>query len=157
MNLYCGSLQASASTTINDHRFVTMPSIGPEIPAHLLLNATPEDERELPIGPKIPQALTATASDDDDDDYTPPLPPDLVASSSGDKVCPTRPVIGPSFPHAIVNNPTYDDSDDDEVGPKPLPAGIKYREQDAVAQFIEKEENRRKNAEVSRETLNLDV
>lgn len=126
-----------------------MPSIGPEIPAHLLRNVTPEDEHQgnPSIGPKILQALNATA---DDDDYTPPLPSGSVASSSGDKARPTRPTIGPYFPSAVGSSVAYDDSDDDEVGPKPLPAGLKYREQDAVAQFIEKEENRRKNAEVSR-------
>ncbi|KAJ8703356.1 hypothetical protein PTI98_001983 [Pleurotus ostreatus] len=93
-----------------------MPSIGPEIPAHLLRNTTPGDEQqgEPSIGPKIPHALTTAPDDDDDDDDYTPLPPDLVASRSSDK---------------------------------PLPAGIKYREQDAVAQFIEKEEARRKNAE----------
>lgn len=130
-----------------------MPSIGPEIPAHLLRNTTPGDEQQgqpSSIGPKIPHALTtAPDDDDDDDDYTPPLPPDLVASSSSDKAHPTRPILGPSFPPATGSSVTFDDSDDDEVGPKPLPAGIKYREQDAVAQFIEKEETRRKNAEVS--------
>ncbi|KAF7437428.1 hypothetical protein PC9H_004267 [Pleurotus ostreatus] len=126
-----------------------MPSIGPEIPAHLLRNTTPGDEQqgEPSIGPKIPHALTTAPDDDDDDDDYTPLPPDLVASRSSDKVRPARPILGPSFPPAPGSSVTFDDSDDDEVGPKPLPAGIKYREQDAVAQFIEKEEARRKNAE----------
>ena len=40
-----------------------------------------------------------------------------------------------------------DDSDDD-IGPKPLPAGAQLGERDAAAEFREREERRRKAAEV---------
>lgn len=62
--------------------------------------------------------------------------------------------MGPSLPNYA---PTYDpnsayaneDSDsDDDIGPKPLPAGMQHQQTDAVQEFLEREEKRRKAAEV---------
>ncbi|KAH7925689.1 hypothetical protein BV22DRAFT_417566 [Leucogyrophana mollusca] len=130
-----------------------MSSIGPQIPAHLLPTPTAEDS-------------------DEDDDYTPALPPDLLAArtqpgpSSGTPR-PTSPpvpppaasasisrsaadsssrrVVGPSFPGPN----SYDDDSDDDVGPKPLPAGLSaaHEERSGVQEFLEREERRRKQAE----------
>lgn len=44
-----------------------------------------------------------------------------------------------------------DESDsDDDVGPKPLPAGMHHEAADPVKEFMEREEKRRKLAEVGR-------
>jgi hypothetical protein len=45
-----------------------------------------------------------------------------------------------------------EDSDDDDVGPKPLPSGLQpMHEKDAVTEFMEREERRRKNEEIAKE------
>ena len=46
-------------------------------------------------------------------------------------------------------NVIEDDDDDDEVGPMPLPGGFVVEEKDGVTEFLEKEEKRRKQVEVS--------
>ena len=65
--------------------------------------------------------------------------------------------VGPELPSHLINpkNSENDessekgsDSDDDEFGPKPLPAGMQHQQTDAVKEFIEREEKRRKLAEV---------
>ncbi len=63
---------------------------------------------------------------------------------------PTRRTIGPSFPpHPSYSRPD-EYSDDDDVGPRPLPAGFQpTHEKDAVTEFIEREERRRKNEEAA--------
>ncbi|KAL0949026.1 hypothetical protein HGRIS_009121 [Hohenbuehelia grisea] len=128
-----------------------MSSIGPQIPAHLLANHSNDDDDEPgPVGPQIPSHLltkpspqTAAAEDDSDDDYAPALPPDLAASRAAAGPSQTR--IGPAMP---TPGARYDDDDsDDDVGPMPLPAGVHIEEPDAVTQFMQKEENRRRQAE----------
>ncbi|KAJ7649382.1 hypothetical protein DFH06DRAFT_553287 [Mycena polygramma] len=130
-----------------------MSNIGPAIPSHLLNRpSTTTDDDEAgpqPAGPQLPPPVQQTGADDDDseDDYAPALPPDMVASSS------KKPIVGPTMPPAYP--PTYDrrvqyhdpnDSDDD-VGPRPLPAGVNFEERDAVKEFMAKEEKRRKEVE----------
>ena len=67
--------------------------------------------------------------------------------------------IGPELPSHLKNpkNSESDDEppekepeddDDDDFGPKPLPAGMQHQQTDAVKEFIEREEKRRKLAEV---------
>ena len=65
--------------------------------------------------------------------------------------------IGPEVPsHLKASDPTTnyhsadedDDDSDDDFGPKPLPAGMQHQQTDAVKEFIEREEKRRKLAEV---------
>ncbi|KAF9007939.1 hypothetical protein BDQ17DRAFT_1350292 [Cyathus striatus] len=120
-------------------------NIGPQIPAHLLSNL-----------------MEAKGDDDgdDDDDYVPQLPPELAAkratkeSSMPPPFTPassTRRPMGPTLPSYA---PTYDpntyyeqEDDDDDVGPKPLPAGMQHQETDAVKEFIEREERRKKQLE----------
>jgi len=141
----------------------TGPSVGPSIPTHLLSgtvdrSTTPEDEdveAEGPprptIGPSIPSIVPAQPSgpafpqdeedEEEEDDYTPALPPKLLASRSASKR-----VHGPSFPPSAAQGFGGEDSDED-VGPMPLPAGFSLPETDAVSEFLEKEERRRKHVE----------
>ena len=136
---------------------------GPQIPTHLMqstVNIYDEDDNDndgsrpaITIGPSIPaQFLKVPESQMDDDDNDadggPNLPPHLL------KELPTgRRLVGPTFPSYA---PTYDpttyhddeDDDDDDFGPKPLPAGMRHQQTDAVQEFIEREEKRRKLAEV---------
>jgi hypothetical protein len=52
--------------------------------------------------------------------------------------------VGPTFPsYAPTYDPTTYQDDDDEFGPKPLPAGMQHQQTDAVKEFIEREEKRR--------------
>lgn len=130
-----------------------MAGIGPELPPHLLNQSASSSEPDsFPVGPQIPANLlqptpTAEVAEDsaDEDDYAPALPPDLVASRAAG---PQRKIQGPALPHS-ARNYAQNDSDDDDIGPQPLPAGFGARQEvDAVKQFMEKEENRRKQIEV---------
>ncbi|KAJ6511563.1 hypothetical protein C8R47DRAFT_1173634 [Mycena vitilis] len=133
-----------------------MSNIGPAIPSHLLNRpSTVEDDDEdddddddddgsQPAGPQLPPPVPqndAAADDDSEDDYAPALPPDMVASSS--KKTGGRPYDAPGVP------PDYHDPNDsdDDVGPRPLPAGVNFEERDAVKEFMAKEEKRRKEVE----------
>ncbi|KAG6828992.1 hypothetical protein H0H92_006064 [Tricholoma furcatifolium] len=139
-----------------------MPSIGPELPPHLQQRS--EEPESVVAGPAIPPELLKQQSvaddDDDEDDYVPELPPDLaVARSAGPSATPSssnevKRVSGPAMPsYPPIYDPKYqtaygdDDDDDDDFGPKPLPAGVKHAEKDAVQEFMEREERRRKIAE----------
>ncbi|KAJ6613964.1 hypothetical protein B0H10DRAFT_1804523, partial [Mycena sp. CBHHK59/15] len=84
--------------------------------------------------------------DSDEDDYAPALPPDMIASSSKRVAGPTiSPLYSPTYnPRVQYHDP--DDSDDD-VGPKPLPAGVGFAERDAVKEFMATEEKRRREVE----------
>ncbi|KAJ7052917.1 hypothetical protein C8F01DRAFT_1065380 [Mycena amicta] len=104
-----------------------MSSIGPVIPAHLLND-----------GPQLP--VEEVDDDDDDDDYGPALPPDMLAGPSKP---PPAQVKGPSMP----TRPTHQDDSDDDIGPQPLRSGAVREERDAVAEFMAKEERRRKQVE----------
>jgi len=81
--------------------------------------------------------------EEEEDDYVPELPPDLVAQRAVQKAR----VLGPSLPSALQNS--YDDSDDEDVGPMPLPAHLSSRQQEksAVDEFLEKEKRRQKALE----------
>lgn len=127
-----------------------MSSIGPELPPHLLnqSNAADSDDEQ---GPSLPPNVTpvnpskpVVEEEDDEDDYAPALPPDLVASRSAG---PSKKILGPAPPPS--RQQYYDDDDsDDDVGPRPLPSGANHQEIDAVKQFRETEEKRRKMIEV---------
>lgn len=148
--------------------------IGPEVPANITSNrSTAEDDQEagpsLSIGPAIPHEILARSKgvpptegtveddDDDDDDYAPALPPDLVAARGGHAVpaASTKQVQGPTLPPHMRGRQygaSFED-DDDDYGPKPLPAGVVVQESDGVREFLEKEERRRKQVEVRAPSL----
>jgi hypothetical protein len=139
-----------------------MSSIGPELPPHLVKKHDADfksEGAELPstvVGPQIPPHLVAgpskqTESEDDDDDFGPVPPP----SDVGKGASLSRKIFGPSLPpqgqthdRGTYANDNDDDSDDD-IGPMPLPAGISFEEADGVREFMEREERRRKQIEVS--------
>ncbi|KAG6806344.1 hypothetical protein H0H87_002802, partial [Tephrocybe sp. NHM501043] len=56
----------------------------------------------------------------------------------------------PAYPP--IYDPKYhsaysEDNDDDDFGPKLLPAGVQHAQTDAMQEFMEREERRRKQAE----------
>jgi hypothetical protein len=142
---------------------------GPQIPAHLLqqptLNIYDEDDDDddndgpkpaATIGPSIPaEFLKKTPEDDDGPQLPPHLRKEEPGPSSGKRqVGPTFPSYAPTYDpttyhhHNAEDGDDDDDDDDDEFGPKPLPAGMQHQQADAVKEFIEREEKRRKLAEV---------
>ncbi|KAG8908095.1 hypothetical protein FRB99_000539 [Tulasnella sp. 403] len=96
--------------------------IGPNVPSHLLKGKGKE--------------RTEDTEESSDDEYGPSLPPDLAPRAPGR-------VVGPSFP---TRPPEGDDSDED-YGPTPMQGG-QAPEEDAVKEFIEREERRRAAIEV---------
>ncbi|KAF8972499.1 hypothetical protein BDZ97DRAFT_1781324 [Flammula alnicola] len=145
-------------------------NIGPQIPAHLLSAKSTEpkiqvfdddDDDEGPrppagpsIGPSIPpQFLNASTKRVPEPRPVagPSMPPPKVSTSTAQSQ--GKRTLGPSLPgYAPTYDPTSghvdeDDSDDDDIGPKPLPAGMQHEQTDAVKEFIEREEKRRKLAE----------
>lgn len=125
--------------------FESVIMIGPAVPDSAKRPTTPEAGPST--GPQNPpnRVLEVPAEqEEEEDDYVPELPPDLVAQRTAQK---TR-VLGPSLPSAAQD--LYDDSDDDDVGPMPLPAYLspRQKEKSAVEEFLEKEERRKKAMEV---------
>lgn len=127
------------------------------------------------IGPSIPPEFLKTLEpridvdeDVDDDDDGPDLPPHLrrerreeagpsmptsCHSSGKRQVGPTFPSYAPTYDPTTYHNDEEDDDDDDDFGPKPLPAGMQHQQTDAVKEFIDREEKRRKLAEVCIKTI----
>ncbi|KAJ7083696.1 hypothetical protein B0H15DRAFT_419005 [Mycena belliarum] len=152
-----------------------MSAIGPALPPHLQPSAGTYDDDDEEDGPQLPPAAVAgpqlpaqvagagpqlpptalqvgaDGDDDDGDDYAPALPPDMLASSSASTSrpsAPKKPVVGPTMPPSYGRDAAYDPDSDDDVGPRPLPAGIRRApEPDAVAEFMAKEEKRRREVE----------
>jgi len=142
-----------------------MASIGPQIPSHILKKkdiSDDEEEHASPpsVGPQIPSHITQKIAgpqvpdDDSDDEYGPALPPDLIiprnttsanASQQPKPEAPQKRIVGPSFP----TGPPPDD--DDDYGPTPLPPSAHQDDgpSEGVREFMEKEERRRKELEVS--------
>jgi hypothetical protein len=121
--------------------------IGPDLPPHLQPSTTTQEEEN------------EEQEEEEEEDYGPQLPPDLIASRSAAPPKPSSPspppstgpsssnskrVLGPSFP--TVRD--YEDDSDDDVGPRPLPAGaVQTHEEDGVEKFLRLEESRRLAAE----------
>ncbi|KAF9481238.1 hypothetical protein BDN70DRAFT_876550 [Pholiota conissans] len=147
-------------------------SIGPQIPTHLLSATSKESKTQVfddddfvprpTAGPSIGPSIG------------PSMPPHLQKPAPRPRTAEPRPIAGPSMPPPSTTSssrssgkrnigptmpsyvPTYEpnsgygdesDSDDDDVGPKPLPAGMVHVEADPVKEFMEREEKRRKLAE----------
>lgn len=147
-------------------------AVGSDVPKHLLQgthSTTPFEEPDSAsaapsIGPVVPPEVLArpivvapasklVEEEEEEDDYTPMLPPELLAARAVPSKAPSastsassRRPVGPSFPSKYSG---YDEDSDDEVGPMPLPMGVVLQEKDGVQEFLEKEERRRKQIEVS--------
>ena len=118
--------------------------IGPAIPDSAKRSTTPEAGPS--VGPQIPTGCSVKETaeeEEEEDDYVPELPPDLAAQRTAQKAR----VLGPSFPPAAQDN--YDDSDDDDVGPMPLPAYLRSQQEEksAVEEFLEREKRRQQAME----------
>ncbi|WWD20999.1 hypothetical protein CI109_105480 [Kwoniella shandongensis] len=147
--------------------------IGPSLPPHLAHLAA--SRSPSPPGPSLGPPGPA-AEEEDEDDYVPALPPHLAAArgnkgaapSLGPSIGPSAPTVGPSIGPSIPTvgptlppttagpsrpPPSYlnqydDDSDDDVIGPRPVPtAGGEEEAGSAIREFMEREERRRKDAE----------
>lgn len=138
-----------------------MSTIGPAIPAHLLnRHGTNEEgldtDSDSPVGPQIPVELLNQANDDaEEEGYVPALPPDMVATRSAGSSSTSRATTNTHGASGLVQGQSSyihryqsDDDDDDDVGPQPLPPGTRHAETDAVREFVEKEEKRRRELEV---------
>ncbi|KAF9440452.1 hypothetical protein P691DRAFT_740115 [Macrolepiota fuliginosa MF-IS2] len=118
------------------------------------------EEITISVGPQIPiellqqrhESAQQEEEEEEEDDYTPALPPELQRSRLSTSKARSRSPSRPSFPaHPSYPHPN-EDSDDDDVGPKPLPLGLQpMHEKDAVTEFIEREERRRKNEQDAKE------
>jgi hypothetical protein len=119
--------------------------IVPAIPDSAKRTTTPEAGPS--IGPQAPQDYAVERpieEEEEEEDYIPELPPDLIAQRAAQKAR----VLGPSLLPPVQND--YDDSDDEDVGPMPLPAHLISRQQEksAVEEFLEKEKRRKQAMEV---------
>jgi hypothetical protein len=96
--------------------------------------------------------------EDDVDDYAPELPPELAAARAGGAANPSsfgsgqattpRRTIGPAARGPLPCEEEEEESED-EIGPAPPPAGSSSdAREDAVAEFMKKEEQRRQAIEV---------
>ncbi|KAF8626461.1 hypothetical protein AX15_004865 [Amanita polypyramis BW_CC] len=146
--------------------------IGPEVPPHLLVRRHSEggDVEQIEsdsIGPQIPsqflQKFTSPPFEDEDEpadeeDTAGPTPnsvQDVSRSSNISKVSSPGPTtsrrpVGPTLPpHLSQSHIVYDEDEDsdDEIGPRPPPAGVHQEEEDGVKRFMEAEEKRRKMIE----------
>ena len=157
---------------------------GPQIPPHVVPQQSTtlniyddeddDDDGPKPAGPSIPAEFLKVSEsliDDDSDDDGPELPPHLNKGSRKEagpsihtppgpstgkrQVGPTFPTYAPTYDPTTYHNNEDDDDDDDDFGPKPLPAGMQHQQTDAVKEFIEREEKRRKLAEVCANAQNL--
>jgi cytochrome c1 len=146
-HLLAASLSTSLPLSGDERRHVTESSSAPIGPV------LPPDPQAQPSA-FIVQASPVEEEDEDEDDYAPMLPPDLAALRDGGAVPNSAPkrAVGPAMPPTYVQHFDEDgggdDDDDDDVGPRPLPAGLNMQKKDAVAEFMEREERRRKAVEV---------
>ncbi|RXW22861.1 hypothetical protein EST38_g2986 [Candolleomyces aberdarensis] len=153
----------------------TVPTLGPQLPPRygqttITDDAEDEDEPAPPqagIGPAIPAHLLNAKSNDVEDENrstTPPPPPSIGPSfptqskaqpqagpsaANRKAMGPALPNYGPTYNPSTFNNIEEDDDSDDDVGPKPLPAGMKHEESNAVKEFLDREERMRKAREAA--------
>ncbi|KAJ7118623.1 hypothetical protein C8R43DRAFT_1241809 [Mycena crocata] len=124
-----------------------MSFAGPAIPSHLLDSRRDEEDGKTLAGPSLPHPPPPEDDDGSNDEYAPELPPDMIPSSSKKPIA--GPTMPPSYPATYDRRVQYHDPNDsdDDVGPRPLPAGVGFEERDAVKEFMAKEEKRRKEVE----------
>jgi hypothetical protein len=118
--------------------------IGPSLPPHLAHLAGSSSR-----SPSPPTKVAPLSDDEGDNDYGPGLPPHLAAARQAGPARPP-PAAFPSGP-ALPSRATAadeEDSDDDVIGPKPVPSGV-VEERSAVQAFLEREARWAKEREVS--------
>ncbi|KAJ3525730.1 hypothetical protein NMY22_g10451 [Coprinellus aureogranulatus] len=141
----------------------TAPTVGPQMPPGFGSSRVHDDEDDKApssgIGPAIPAHLLRGSSGKDPEgggrSTTPPLErpsrptpePEPGPSTNRKVVGPTLPNYGPTYNPDTYGNVEDEEDSDDDVGPKPLPAGMKHEESNAVKEFIEREERMRKARE----------
>ncbi|KAJ3530453.1 hypothetical protein NMY22_g8562 [Coprinellus aureogranulatus] len=139
------------------------PTVGPQMPPGFGSSRVHDDEDDKApssgIGPAIPAHLLRGSSGKDAEgggrSTTPPLErpsrpthsPEAGPSTNRKVVGPTLPNYGPTYNPDTYGNVEDEEDSDDDVGPKPLPAGMKHEESNAVKEFIEREERMRKARE----------
>ncbi|KAF9527116.1 hypothetical protein CPB83DRAFT_856774 [Crepidotus variabilis] len=140
------------------------PRIGPTIPGPSKVAVFDEDDEDGSpqpkikpnIGPLIPPETSKSSKKkghaNEVGPVGPSLPPQIRPSKKESPPPGNKRILGPSFPsYAPTYNPDAyledDDDDDDDVGPQPLPAGMQHEQKDAVKEFMEREEKRKKAAE----------
>ncbi|KAJ7174518.1 hypothetical protein C8R46DRAFT_1252116 [Mycena filopes] len=117
---------------------LSKPSCPPLAPPHLLNPSTDDIKDGVEDGPPVPPKVDGSDSDSDND-YGPALPPDMRGPPC------RRRTYSPTYDRRVQYHDPNDS--DDDVGPRPLPAGVGFAEQDAAKEFMAKEEKRRKEAE----------
>ncbi|GAA6038421.1 hypothetical protein JCM8097_007640 [Rhodosporidiobolus ruineniae] len=155
--------------------------IGPQLPPHFAAPQRSAEDDAAPPAPSSsstaaappPPAHDTTGNDSDSDDYGPSLPPDLEPHHTAAPVAgPSKPSIGPSLPPHLAarqRSPSpgpapalgpsrppaayrpAEDSDDDDFGPMPLPAGVQFEDNDGARQFREREERQAEKERKERE------
>ena len=121
-----------------------MASIGPHVPAHSLSSDSAIQRPPQADPPRYEE------EEEDEDCYVPELPPELAAvraSASG----PPRRTMGPA--RGPLRREEEEEESEDEIGPLPPPpphagAGPPNSHEDAVAEFMQKEAQRRQAVEV---------
>ena len=124
-------------------------TIGPSMPPEFLkAPESPVDDGDDDNGPDLTPHLRKGGREEADPSMPTPGP-----STEKRQVGPTLPSYAPTYdPTTYHNDDGVDDDDDDDFGPKPLPAGMQHQQTDGVKEFIEREEKRRKLAEVCMHT-----
>jgi len=109
------------------------------------------------VRPIVPRYEEEEEEDEDEDGYTPELPPDLAAAranpnAAGARAGPesaARRAIGPAR-GPFRREEEEEEESEEEIGPAPLPLPLAtYTREDAVAEFMQKEAQRRQAIEVS--------
>lgn len=128
-----------------------MASIGPQLPAHSLSSDSviqrPPQTDPQPSRTPVPR-YEEEEEDEDEDCYVPELPPDLAAARAGASDPPRR-TLGPA--RGPLRREEEEEESEDEIGPLPPPpphAGAPDAREDAVAEFMQKEAQRRQAVEV---------
>ena len=125
--------------------------MGPQFPARSdsAVQRPPQTDPQPSSGAPVPRY---EEEEEDEDCYVPELPPDLAAaraSASG----PPRRTLGPA--RGPLRREEEEEESEDEIGPLPPPpqAGAPNAHEDAVAEFMQKEAQRRQAVEVRQSPL----
>lgn len=131
-----------------------MASIGPQFPAHSpssdsVIQRPRQTGPQPSSGTPVPR-YEEEEEEEDEDSYAPELPPELAAARASTSGLPRR-TLGPAARGPLRREEEEEESED-EIGPLPPPppsgAGPPNAGEDAVAEFMQKEAQRRQAVEV---------